>query len=69
MAISCLPCRRQGLIQERARMIDLGQYQTAEDRRASMEADKEAVFQAHRKRMAQLIAELELEKPIQEKVF
>lgn len=50
-------------------MIDLGQYQTAEDRRASMEADKEAVFQAHRKRMAQLIAELELEKPTQENVF
>lgn len=43
-------------------MIDLGQYQSVADKQVSSEKAKEEVFEAHKKRMASLLAELDAEK-------
>lgn len=42
-------------------MIDLGQYEALADKQVSSEEAKEKVFEAHKKRMANLLAELDAE--------
>lgn len=42
-------------------VIDLGQYEALADKQVSSEEAKEKVFEAHKKRMANLLAELDAE--------